>query len=99
MKGRSPSTKTARSSPVRRKRGTAALVALAGTFHLYDGLKWWNGDKLVAQDFVNGIVRTLNPDTASEKGYYFYSVIQVKHAKGHIPFVKYLVTEDVATGL
>ena len=51
------------------------------TFHLRDGLKWCNGDPLVAQDFVNGVLRTLNPDTASEKGYYFYSVIQVKGAK------------------
>jgi oligopeptide transport system substrate-binding protein len=53
---------------------------LTFTFHLRDGLKWSNGDALVAQDFVNGIYRTLNPDTASEKGYYFTSVIQVKGA-------------------
>ena len=54
---------------------------LTYTFHLRDGLVWSNGDPLVAQDFVNGILRTLNPDTASEKGYYFYSVIQIKGAE------------------
>ncbi len=54
---------------------------LTYTFHLRAGLKWSNGDPLVGQDFVNGVYRTLNPDTASEKGYYFYSVIQVKGAK------------------
>ena len=52
------------------------------TFHLRDGLTWSNGDPLVAQDFVNAILRTLNPETASEKGYYFYSTIQVKGASG-----------------
>lgn len=51
------------------------------TFHLRDGLKWSNGDPLVAQDFVAGMIRTLDPATTSEKGYYFYSTIQVKGAE------------------
>ncbi len=54
---------------------------LTYTFRLRDGLKWSNGDPLLAQDFVAGVQRTLNPETASDKGYYFYSVIQVKGAK------------------
>lgn len=51
------------------------------TFRLREGLKWSNGDPLVAQDFVNSVLRTLNPETASEKGYYFYSTVQIKGAK------------------
>lgn len=47
------------------------------TFHLRDGLVWSNGDPLVAQDFVNGLFRTLLPETGSERGYYFTSVVQV----------------------
>jgi len=51
------------------------------TFHLRDGLTWSNGDPLLAQHFVDGVLRTLNPATASEKGYYFYSTIQIKGAE------------------
>ena len=54
---------------------------LTYTFHLRDGLKWSDGTPLVAQDFVNGVIRTLDPKTASEKGYYFFSVMQVEGAK------------------
>lgn len=38
---------------------------LTWTFHLRDGLKWSNGDPLVAQDFVNGVIRQLDPKTAA----------------------------------
>ena len=40
---------------------------LTYTFHLRDGLKWSNGEPLVAQDFANGIVRTIDPATASTR--------------------------------
>jgi oligopeptide transport system substrate-binding protein len=50
------------------------------TFHLRPDLKWSDGSPLVAQDFVNGIIRTLDPATASEKAYYFVTVIEVHNA-------------------
>ncbi|MDQ2066332.1 peptide ABC transporter substrate-binding protein [Xinfangfangia sp. CPCC 101601] len=53
---------------------------LTHTFHLREGLKWSNGEPLVAQDFVNAVSRTLNPDTISEKGYYFYSTVSITGA-------------------
>jgi oligopeptide transport system substrate-binding protein len=51
------------------------------TFHLREGLKWSNGEPITAQQFVDGFLRTLNPETATEKGYYFYSVVQIKGAE------------------
>ncbi len=53
------------------------------TFHLRANLKWSNGEPLVAQDFVNGMLRTLEPKTGSEKAYYFYNVIQITGAAGY----------------
>ncbi len=51
------------------------------TFTLREGLKWSNGDPIKAQEFVDSVMRTLNPETVSEKGYYFYSVVKIKGAE------------------
>ena len=71
---------TGRVIPLGAERWETSADGLTYTFHLRAGLKWSNGDALVAQDFINGILRMLNPEAASEKGYYFSSVIQVKGA-------------------
>ena len=47
---------------------------LVWTFHLRDGIKWSNGDPITAQDFKNGWLRALKPETASEYAYMLYPI-------------------------
>ena len=47
---------------------------LKWTFHLRDGIKWSNGDPITAQDFKNGWLRALNPQTASQYSYMLYPI-------------------------
>ncbi|WP_304177155.1 peptide ABC transporter substrate-binding protein, partial [Leptotrichia trevisanii] len=47
---------------------------LVWTFHLRDGIKWSNGDPITANDFKNGWLRALKPETASEYAYMLYAI-------------------------
>lgn len=47
---------------------------LIWTFHLRAGLKWSNGEPLVAQDFVDSWRRALNPALAADNAWYLYVV-------------------------
>ncbi len=50
------------------------------TFHLREGLAWANGSPIVAQDFVRGMQRLLDPSTASYKAYYLINAVPVTGA-------------------
>ena len=47
---------------------------LKWTFHLRNGIKWSNGDPITANDFKNGWLRALKPETASEYAYMLYAI-------------------------
>ena len=47
---------------------------LTWTFRLRDGLRWSNGDALVADDFIQAWRRVLNPDFASDNAWYLFAL-------------------------
>ena len=55
---------------------------LTWTFHLRDGLKWSNGDPLVAQDFVNGVIRQLDAQDGLAAGLLFLFAVPGRRRQG-----------------
>jgi len=57
---------------------TVSADGLEYTFHLRDGLRWSNGDPLVAADYVVGMRRLVDPATASPYAGVFDPVLNAK---------------------
>lgn len=47
---------------------------LSWTFNIRKDAKWSNGDPITAQNFKDGWIRALNPETASEYAFMLYSI-------------------------
>ena len=72
---------------------------LTYTFHLREGLRWSNGDALIADHFVTGMRRLVNPATAA---FYAQMLIDIENAagivSGDIPVSMLGVEAPVAAG-
>lgn len=64
-----------RAIPAAAESWTVSTDGLEYTFHLRDGLRWSNGDRLVAGDFVAGMRRLVDPATASSYAQVFEPVV------------------------
>lgn len=70
--------RTAQPLPAAADRWEISPDGLVYTFHLREGAKWSNGDKLTAQDFAYSFQRILTPSFASE---YAYMLWPIKNAE------------------
>jgi len=63
----------------------ASSDGLAWTFHLRDGLRWSNGERLTADDFVQSWRRMLAPEFAAEYAYLLYPIRNAEaFNQGHV---------------
>jgi len=60
--------------PAAAERWETSADGLTWTFHLRNGLKWSNGEPLLAQDFVESWRRALQPALAADNAWYLYAV-------------------------
>jgi oligopeptide transport system substrate-binding protein len=65
---------TTRPVPAAAERWEESADGLTWTFHLRAGLKWSNGEKLTAGDFVAAWQRALDPRLAAENAWYLYAI-------------------------
>ncbi len=61
--------------PMAAKDWTISPDGLTYTFHLHQNMKFWNGDPVTAQSFIDEFQRVLNPNLGSG-GSGFYTIIQ-----------------------
>jgi ABC-type transport system substrate-binding protein len=68
------------------------------TFHIRKGMKFWNGDPVTAQSFIDELYRVLSPDLGSP-GQSFYEIIQgaEDYAKGKTKTISGLQAPDPYT--
>ncbi len=52
------------------------------TFKLREGLKWSDGQPLIAQHFVDGFERALNPKSACEYAYFLFDLVNAEDYQG-----------------
>jgi len=63
----------------------ASADGLVWTFHLRDGLRWSNGERLTADDFVQSWRRMLLPEFAAEYAYLLYPIRNAEaFNQGHV---------------
>jgi len=66
--------KTTNPLPAAAESWRASPDGLVWTFRLRDGLKWSNGEPLVADDFVQSWRRILNPAVAADNAWYLFAL-------------------------